>query len=216
MLTAPLHSTFPKLDGRLLIIVCSYRGGIGNPPPFSLARTLPWSGRFGRLADRLMFLNLRQFIAANRDFFANARTLAYQAGLVGELLGMSAPAQVTIALDRAFETDEARSTFESFGSVSIRDPGDLARGCDDADAVVVVYPEALGLGWEPLEARLAEANAYLLNGRRRIQPFNARAQRLLRWHRLWATTRIPELVASVAIVPVAAVLAAWDAMRGKS
>ena len=36
-----------------------------------------------------------------------------------------------------------------------------------------------------LEARLAEANVYRLNGRRRILPFDARARRLLRRHRLW-------------------------------
>jgi hypothetical protein len=216
MLTARLNSTFPRLDGRLHVAVCSYRGGIGNPPPFSLARAVPALGRLGRLFDRLALLNLRGFIAGNRDFSANPRTLAYQAGLVGELLATAAPSRVNIVLDRAFEADPALSAFDVFGSLSLRDAGDLVRGTDDADAIVVVYPDALGLGWAPLEALLVGRNAYLLNGRRRMQPFDSRARRLLRWRRLWATTRIPELLAAAAIVPVAATLAAWDSMRGKS
>lgn len=216
MLTAPLHLPFPKLDGRLLIVVCSYRGGIGSPPPFSVARAMPWLGRLGGLLDRLALLNLRQFIASNRDFFANPRTLAYQAGLIEDLLRSAASAQVTIVLDRTLEADASRPALDACGKVSVRDTGDLLGGLGEADAVVVVYPDALGLGWGRLEARLTGVKAYLLNGRRRILPLDARARRRLRWSRLLATTRIPELVASLAIVPVAAALAAWDALRGKS
>jgi len=55
-----------------------------------------------------------------------------------------------------------------------------------------------------------------LNGRRRIFPLNARTRRKLRWRRLLASTRATELLATIAIVPLAAGLAAWDALRGKS
>lgn len=216
MLTTPRHSNLPKLDGRLLVAVCSYRGGIGNPPPFSVARAAPWLGRLGGLVDRLTLLSLRQFIAANRDFFANPRTLGYQAGLVEDLLSFAVPSHVTVALDQAFAADPARSLFEPFGSVNIFAPADLLSGRDEADAVVVVYPDALGLGWGALEARLDGATAYLINGRRRILPLDARARGLLHRRRFLATSRIPELAASLAVVPVAAGLAAWDALRGKS
>lgn len=216
MLTAPLHSAIPKLDGRLLVVVCSFRGGIGNPPPFSVARKAPWLGRLGGILDRVALLNLRQFIASNRDFFANPRSLAYQAGLIEDLLDSTKPAQTAIALDRNFEGDPARAMLDSLGSVCVRAPADLISRDDKADAIVVVYPDALGLGWGPLEDRLPGTTAYLLNGRRRIRPFGAAARRRLRLHRLLATTRIPELAASLAVVPIAASLAAWDALRGKS
>jgi hypothetical protein len=216
MTIAPLDSPFPKLDGRLLLVVCSYRGGIGNPPPFSMARALPQLGRLGALFDRLALYDLRQFIAANRDFFANPRTLAYQAGLVEDLLRTSVPSQVTIAFDQALEADLARNALDSLGTVYVRAPAQLVRSEDAADAIVVVYPDALGLGWEVLEGSLANTQTYLLNGRRRIQLFDAAARRRLRWHRLLAITRIPELVAGLLVFPAAAMLAAWDAMRGKS
>ena len=216
MLTAPLHSTFPKLEGRLLIVVCSYRGGIGNPQPCSVARDVPWLRRIGGLVDRLSLLSLRQFIAANRDFAANPRTLAYQAGLVKDLIDLAAPSSVTISVDCAYEMDAARSALESLGSLSMRHPDDLLRDRTDADLTIVVYPDALGLGWQSLETRLHKGTTYLLNGRRRIQLFDAGVRRRLQWRRFSANTRVAELLASIIVVPVAAVLAAWDAMRGKS
>jgi|GEM_PF-4228674 len=218
MLTPTLKTPFPKLEGRLLVVVCSYRGGTGNPPPFSFARVMSRLGRPGGIFDRLALLNLRQFIAANRDFFANARTLAYQAGLVEDLLQVVGPLQVTIALDRAFESDPVRTVFDNLGEVQLRSPAELVRGDDGANSIVVVYPDALGLGWSTLEARLIATGTptYLLNGRRRIQVLDVPAHRRLRWHRLLATTRIPELVMSIVVVPLAALLATGDALRGKS
>lgn len=216
MLTAPLHSPFPDLSGRLRIIVCSYRGGIGNPPPFSVAGTVHSLGRLGRIIDALLLLNLRQFIASNRDFSANPRNLAYQVGMIEELLRSTRPAEVTIALDQALAADAARSALEAIGRVEVCDPRDLLRGAREGDAIVIVYPDALGLGWGGLEAGLAGARTYMLNGRRRIRRLDAGVRGRLRWRRLLAVTRIPELVASLAILPVAAALAAWDAMHGKS
>lgn len=216
MLTSMLYDSFPKLEGRLLIAVCSYRGGINNPAPMSVARDFPWLGRFGNLVDRLTMLNLRQFIAGNRDFFANPRSLSYQAGMVKELLYLTASCDVTIALDKAFEADPARALLEEFGNVVVRNAHDLARGQKDADATLVIYPDALGLGWGTLENQLVGNNIFLLNGRRRILQFNSKAKRILRWRRFLAVTRLPELAASLAVVPLAAVLATWDAMRGKS
>jgi hypothetical protein len=85
MLIPKLRTLSPEIKGRLLIVVCSYRGGIGNPEPFSFARMMSVLGGLDLILDRLSVLNLRQFIAVNRDFFANPRTLAYQSSLVWEL-----------------------------------------------------------------------------------------------------------------------------------
>lgn len=216
MLTTPLHTSLPDLSGRLRIIVCSYRGGGGNPPPFSVANTAPWLGRFGRIFDRLLLLNLRQFIASNRDFFANPRPLAYQVGLIEDLLRVSKPAQVTITLDQNLASDPACTALATCGKVEISHPDEMSHRSGQEDAVVIAYPDALGLGWGKLEESLIGVRAYMLNGRRRFQPLDARTRRQLRWRRLLAVTRFPELVASLVILPVAAGLAAWDAVRGRS
>jgi hypothetical protein len=216
MLIPTLQTLFPEIKGRLLIVVCSYRGGIGNPEPFSFARIMSVLGGLGRILDRLSVLNLRQFIAANRDFFANPRTLAYQSSLVEELLRASTATHVTLVLDRAFEADPARSMFDSMGDVQLRDAAELVRKDDVADAIVVVYPDALGLGWSAFERDLLRLPTHLLNGRRRIQLLDVPTHRRLRWHRLMATTRISELAMIIVVIPVAALLATWDALRGKS
>jgi hypothetical protein len=216
MLTPLLESTLPKLQGRLLIVLCSYRGGIGNPLPFSFAGFVPRLGPIARLLDRLSLFSLRQFIASNRDFFANVRTVAYQVGLLEDALLLASPSSVTIRVDEALAQDAACEQLASFGKVEVRAAGELLGANETADSVLLIYPDALGLGWAPLESRLPSGPVYAVTGRRRIFPLNARARRKQRWRRLLASTRATELLATIAIVPLAAGLAAWDALRGKS
>jgi hypothetical protein len=216
MLTPLLESSQPQLQGRLLVVLCSYRGGIGNPPPFSFARLVPRLGPIARLLDRLSLLSLRQFIASNRDFFANVRTVGYQVGLIEDALRLASPSGVTIRVDEALAQDAACEQLASFGQVEVRAAGNLLSANETADSVLLIYPDALGLGWAPLESRLPRGQVYAVNGRRRIFPFNANARRKLRWRRVLASTRATELLATIAIVPLAAGLAAWDVLRGKS
>ncbi|NKD45783.1 hypothetical protein HEQ62_09545 [Haematospirillum jordaniae] len=197
-------------------MLCSYRGGIGNPPSFSFARLVPRLGPIARLLDRLSLLSLRQFIASNRDFFANVRTVGYQVGLLEDALRLASPSGVTIRVDEALAQDAACEKLASFGQVEVRAAGDLLSANEAADSVLLIYPDALGLGWAPLESRLPRGPVYAVNGRRRIFPLNACTRRKLRWRRLLASTRATELLATIAIVPLAAGLAAWDALRGKS
>lgn len=216
MLTPLLESSHPQPQGHLLVVLCSYRGGIGNAPPFSFARLVPRLGPIARLLDRLSLLSLRQFIASNRDFFANVRTVGYQVGLLEDALRLASPSGVTIRVDEALVQDAACEQLASFGRVEVRAAGDLLCANESADSVLIIYPDALGLGWAPLESRLPSASVYAVNGRRRIFPFNAHTRRKLRWTRLLASTRVTELLATIAIVPLAAGLAAWDVLRGKS
>lgn len=216
MLTATLQTPFPKLQGRLLVVVCSYRGGIGNPPPYSFARFVPQLGSIARLLDRLSLFSLRQFIASNRDFFANVRTVGYQVGLLEDALRLASPSSVTIRVDEALAQDAASDQMASFGQIEVRAASDLLGGKEIADGVLLIYPDALGLGWAPLESHLPTVPVYVVNGRRRIFSLNASTSRRLRWRRLLANTRVTELLATIAIVPLAAGLAAWDALRGKS
>jgi len=216
MLTPLLESSLPQLQGRLLVVLCSYRGGIGNLPPFSFARLIPQLGPIARLLDWLSLLSLRQFIASNRDFFANVRTVGYQVGLLEDALRLASPSGVTIRVDEALAQDAACKQLASFGQIEVRAAGDLLCPNETADSVLLIYPDALGLGWATLESRLPRGQVYVLNGRRRIFPFNASTRGKLRWRRLLANTRATELLATITIVPLAAGLAAWDALRGKS
>lgn len=216
MLTPLLKSPQPQLYGRLLVVICSYRGGIGNPPPFSFARFVPQLGLIARLLDRVSLLYLRQFVASNRDFFANVRPFEYQVGLLEDVLCLASPSGVTIRVDETLAQDAACEQLASFGQVEVRAAGDLLCANEAADSVLLIYPDALGLGWAPLESCRPSGPVYAVNGRRRIFPLNARTRRKLRWRRLLASTRATELLATIAIVPLAAGLAAWDALRGKS
>lgn len=216
MLTATLQTPFPKLQGRLLVVVCSYRGGIGNPPPYSFARFVPQLGPIARLLDRLSLFSLRQFIASNRDFFANVRTVGYQVGLLEDALRLASPSGVTIGVDEVLAHDAACAQLAPLGEVQVRAASNLLSANETADNVLLIYPDALGLGWAPLESHLPSVPVYVVNGRRRIFSLNASTSRRLRWRRLLANTRVTELLATIAIVPLAAGLAAWDALRGKS
>jgi hypothetical protein len=216
MLTPLLESSQPQLQGRLLVVFCSYRGGIGNSPPFSFASLVPQLGLISRLLDRLSLLSLRQFIASNRDFFANVRTVGYQVGLLEDALRLASPSSVTIRVDEALAQDAACEQMASFGQIEVRAASDLLGAKEIADGVLLIYPDALGLGWAPLESHLPIVPVYVVNGRRRIFSLNASTSRRLRWRRLLANTRVTELLATIAIVPLAAGLAAWDALRGKS
>lgn len=214
--TPLLETPLPQFRGRLLVVLCSYRGGIGNPPPLSFARLVPKLGPVTRELDRLSLLTLRQFIASNRDYFANVRPVSYQVDLLEDAIRLGSPSSVTIRIDQALAQDAACARLRMLGQIEVRAARDLMGTNEPADSVLVIYPDALGLGWASLELRLPEGKAYVLNGRRRIFALDANARWGLRWRRLLANTRVTELLASLAIIPLAAGLAAWDALRGRS
>jgi len=206
----------PQIGGHVLFLVCSY----GARPAISFASKLPFLWRFGRLADRLTAYSLRQFIASNRDFAANPRTFEYQLGLVKDVLALGRVTETTCFIDPAFSDQSVQNQFASLGKVEIRDPGSVSgRDLQSFDTVIVVYPDALGLGRSGVEAgllRSARVPLYFVNGRRRIMPLDSAARRALSWHRLLATTRLTELCLSLLIIPLAMFWAALDALRGKS
>lgn len=217
MLTPLLKSRQPRLQGHLLIVLCSYRGGIGDPPPFSFGRYAPKLGPIARLLDRACLFSLREFIASNRDFFANVRSVEYQLGLLQDVLSIASPSTVTIRIEEQMAQSKVCNRLASFGEVEVRSSGDLLCENDVADSVLLIYPDALGLGWGRLESMLATTESvYIVNGRRRIFPLNAHMRIRLGWHRFLATTRVTELLASIVILPLAAGFAAVDVFRGKS
>jgi hypothetical protein len=147
-----------------------------------------------------------------RDHYANPRSFDMQLKMAKALLDESSATEVEMIFDsrlRPSELPPAESTMKS-RTVELAhwhpDPGKL-------DTVVLVYPDALGLTFGRLERRLVAegaANIVILTGRRRLFPLSSDALRSFRWRRLLASTRIGELMAAIAILPVAAALAGYD------
>ncbi|WP_337996692.1 hypothetical protein [Oleispirillum naphthae] len=210
MTTAPA----PAIPGRTLFLVCAYAAR----PAFSIAGRFPATGRLGRLADRLTGHSLRSFIAAARDVAANPRSLDYQLAQVEEALADAADGAATIFVDVALAA--APPTSMPAARVESREPEALsAADLHGFAEIVLVYPDALGLGRGSLEAGLRRRTACpirILNGRRRTMPLSPENRRALRWRRILAATRATELGLSLLVIPLAAAWALRDALRGRS
>lgn len=206
----------PHIHGRVLFVVCAY----GAAPALSFSARLTSLGLIGRIADRLTALSLRQFIAGNRDFAANVRSFEYQVGLVKDAMALGPIAKATSFIDPAFAGQVREGRFDVLGKVEIRDPSSIsATDLQGFDMVILIYPDALGLGRADLEAGLLRKSRIpmlFVNGRRRIMCLDASARRALTWRRFLAHSRLVELCLSLLIVPLAAFWAARDALRGRS
>jgi hypothetical protein len=212
-LTPQLGCPTPELNGKLLVLLCSYRGGIDNNTPFSFGASIPWAGPFSRLLDRLTFLNLRRFVATNRDFFANVRSVGYQISLLEESFRLMGDRPVEIRIDRNLCEASSLERLGRISSVKSLDANSLFEDCENFANVLIIYPDALGLGWGRLENLLPNKNVYILNGRRRIFSLDDSTRCKLFWRRLLANTRLPEMIAGMLIIPLAAACALQDAFR---
>lgn len=89
-----------------------------------------------------------------------------------------------------------------------------------AERVVLLYPDAIGLGWRPVERAVLGtvprgATVEVLNGRRRRFALDPPTLRALRLRRVLEATMLLEVAAAPVIVALAPVLWAIDAMRGR-
>ena len=168
----------------------------------------------------------RGHLIVHRDHYANPRTLAYQLAMIAtasqQLSPQSAP---DIVIDRAFGPNAAIEPAGRFGRVEVADltrphawrPG-LATDAARYENVVLVFPDALGLGCEPCERRLLrDRNSVLvINGRRRVFALTTRFAYRLDVSRWLARSRAVERTLAVAIRPLGATLAMWDRLRGRA
>jgi hypothetical protein len=211
-----LPQTEARVEGRALFLICAY----GAAGAFSFADRFPRFGRLARIADRLTACNLRRFIANNRDFAANPRSFGYQLGLVEEILGLGHVTEATCLVAPPLSEQLVTNRFEKIGKVEIRDLAKLSvNDLQGFDVIVVVYPDALGLGQSRMEAGLLEiarVPVVFVNGRRRIMRLDSSARRALAWRRLLASSRVTELGLSLLILPLAMFWATIDALRGRS
>lgn len=207
---------FKQFKAKAVWCVCAYRAS----RPYSFATALSGFHRLGRVMDGMTAYPLRQFIANNRDHAANPRNFGYQLGVTKEILSFGGSSESTFIIDARFADQEITRQFEQLGPVSVRDmasiaPNDLAA----YNAIILVYPDALGLGWSSLERKLLASlrvPLFFATGRRRLMPLNLSAHRQLRWRRFLANSRVAELLCGALVIPFAISCAAVDALRGKS
>ena len=89
-----------------------------------------------------------------------------------------------------------------------------------ADRVVLLYSDAIGLGWGPVERSLMRRAApgvevRVLNGRRRDYVLDRRTRLRLELRRWLEMALVGEAVATAAFVLLAPVLLTWDVLRGR-
>jgi hypothetical protein len=205
-----------RVFGRTLVVVCAYRGcARQEESPGSRLYSVPF---VRSVVNWLTLASLRSHIASLRDHYANPRPIDVQLGLVAALLGQSTAESVRTIFDIRRSPDQSQPRPSWAADSEIADLASWIPTVRDIDTTILAYPDALGLTFGRLEQRLLAAgarNIVVLTGRRRLFPLSRRAMRSFRWRRLLASTRIVELMAAIAILPVAAVLAGYDWLRAR-
>jgi len=215
MLTPP-QGTPVTINEPALVILCPYR----KRSAFSFARRFPSLGRIGSIIDRLTGISFRSFVAENCNYAANPKSPKYQIGLLRDLVESFDVKRPEIVVAGESEHRSQFDELSAMGEVTFCDACSIPEATlKSPQSVVLVYQDALGLGWAGLEAKIravAQGELVFVNGRRRIMVLDSRARRRLRWRRAMARTRVGELLLSVIVVPVSLVWAGLDGLRGKS
>jgi len=222
-----LAGTLGRAGERVLLVICAYTEASRTPE-----EPRPY-GAITALSLRLLALVLpgrfAEHRALHRDHFANPRPLPYLLELAERFAAEVAPAAPPdLLIDVAYPESEEGAWRGAFARVergatarfaALGTPPLLADALRGAyDSVVLVHPDALGLGCELLERALVAEPArrvLIVNGRRRVYALASDARRALRLRRFLARTRLPELGFALAVWPLAAALAVADAWRAR-
>ncbi len=159
-----------------------------------------------------------------RDYYANPRDAAYMLEVARNfrrLNGLDGPADAVVdPLLAAAPIDAMRA---EFAAVTMLDDGavDASSPCwgqiraQRHDAVVLLYPDAIGLGCSPIERNLLGMGTplFVANGRRRAFALDGRARRALALRRFLSNTRVGEVGMAAVFLAAAAVFALVDAAR---
>lgn len=199
--------------GRTLFLLFAYHGRDRDAAPPTLL-------------DRLGGAGARGHRIVHRDHYANPRSLQYQVAMLAAAQARLTPDMpADLVIDRALGEEAAAQLAGGFGRVEVADLADprswrngIAADTRGYRHVVLIYPDALGLGCENAEHRLLRDRDRLLiiNGRRRVfavTPSFSYQMDLRRW---LAEFRAVERLLAIAVRPVARVLAAWDWMHARS
>ncbi len=82
--------------------------------------------------------------------------------------------------------------------------------------IILLYPDAMGLGWGKIENRLKiqTQNITVLNGRKRVFEFTSSVRRMLLLRRFLEMTFLPELLLTPFVLFYGAFVATKDKFRG--
>jgi hypothetical protein len=212
----PLPGPPVLINEPALIILCPYR----RRSAFSFALRFPSLGRIAGIMDRLTGFYLRRFIAENCNHAANPKSPRYQVGLVKDLIATFNVKEASIAICDDTNDQSAFDELRAMGEVTFCEASSVPRATlESSQSVILVYQDALGLGWSRQEARVrkvTQADPIFVNGRRRMMVLNSRSVWRLKWRRVLARTRGAELLFAIILVPVSFVWAAADGLKGKS
>ena len=176
--------------------------------------------------DRLGGSGARGHRIVHRDHYANPRSLQYQVAMIAAAQARLTPDEpADLVIDRALGEDVANQLAGGFGRVELAalvDPRTWRNGmATDSRSyrhVVLVYPDALGLGCENAERRMLRDRDRVLvvNGRRRVFAVTRTFAYQLDLRRWLAESRAIERVFAIAVRPIAGVLSAWDRLHARS
>ncbi|EFO33985.1 hypothetical protein TRICHSKD4_0589 [Roseibium sp. TrichSKD4] len=154
-----------------------------------------------------------------RDHFANPRSADYQLAIADAIVARGGFSDVTIIADNHI----------SNGKIASRTPAgrkvlqcclnsEHVEGQANFETIVLIYPDALGLTWTKLERSASKKtdNLVIANGRRQVFTWNRQMARSLAVRRFLSNTRVVELVWGIMILPISAILSAFDFARGRT
>ena len=161
----------------------------------------------------------------HRDHYANPRSFEYMLAAAVSALSHMTVQPADVVIDSRWDGAASSLNDAGFNRVVIADPLDARtwreeplKRARDYQNVLLVYPDALGLGCGAAEARAlgARTAVFVVNGRRRAFRLTHGLRRRLGLSRMLAHTRLVERALAAAVTPFAAVLAKWDQVRERS
>jgi hypothetical protein len=198
--------------GRTLFVAFAYHGADRDATPHGLL-------------ERFESPAARGHRILHRDHYANPRTLPYVIALIEEAASvLSAGAGADLVIDSRYQAMPPEEITRGFGRIWSADlasagpwRAELLPHVAGYAHVVLVYPDALGLGCETGERLVLDAHAsvFVLNGRRRLFRVDSSLAMRLQFSRFLARTRVVERMLAAIIGPVAGVLARRDRAEGR-
>jgi len=172
---------------------------------------------------RLSSIRKLLFWKSHMQYFrANPRDVTYMLRLAYGFLKEHAPSTEVDLLVEATLVDRIPEEFRQWPRVlSIMQEPDatMVRTLTGGgyDTIVLLYPDAIGLGWGHVERIVAHLNpphTLVINGRRRVFAWDKKSRRMLTWRRLVESSWVLELVMIPTVLLVSVLLGAWDALAG--
>ena len=201
--------------GRTMVILCAYRGGVGQREPWRCPSIDDRLGRFlAAFVDLATFYRFRVFIARSRDHYANPRSFERQVEIARAALAALRPSSVRALVDVRWCSGPLE-TLPFDPNPQCVALAETAPMLAEVDSVLLVYPDPIGLGFGALERKILSTGikyVAVANGRSRLFPLTRRSRAVLQRRRFLAETRLPEIMAGIILLPIAAILAIIDGL----